>query len=138
MNYLELEWPKFGIRVRAKLLEDKAPHLCKLILDKLPFESIHWHAVISGELLGFMCPVVCTKMENPVDRARGDVYLYANAQWIIIPYGATTEPNKVNKFGEIEKDDLEKLKIVGEKIWQTFVEGSKDAIKTVVTKGRSN
>lgn len=131
-RYILIQWKDLGIRVRAKLLDDKAPNLCREFWNILPLESIPWHAVISGENLGFLCPIVWTKMENPVDRAVGDVYLYANGQLIAIPYGKTTEPCKVNKFAEIVKEDLDKLNSAGKAISESFFHGNKKIFKVKV------
>lgn len=48
INYIQLEWPSLNIKVRAKLMRDKAPHFCQELEKLLPFESIHGHTVISG------------------------------------------------------------------------------------------
>ena len=129
-----IEWPQFNTSVRARLLIEKAPEFCSLFLSKLPFKSFQWHAVISGENMGFPFPAVVTKMENPADRDVGDLYFYANGQLVAIPYGETTEPCRVNKFGEIEKDDFEKLNDVGEKILQSFLTGFGEAIDIIIRK----
>ena len=48
VTHIQLEWKALGVKVRAKLMRDKAPHLCAELEKLLPFESIHGHTVISG------------------------------------------------------------------------------------------
>ena len=129
---IEMEWPTLGEKIRARLLEDKAPELCQAVWDSLPFESIQWHAVISGQGIGIPCRVVWTQMENPVDRQAGDIYYYGNGQLIIVTYGQTTEPCKVNKFAEVLPQDRETAGQVGEAIWESFKTNTLDVIPVTV------
>jgi len=129
---VEMEWPTLGKKIGVRLLEDKATELCQAVWESLPVESIQWHAVISGQGIGIPCRVVWTNMENPVGRQAGDVYFYGNGQLIIVTYGETTEPCKVNKFAEVLPQDRETSRQVGEAIWESLESNTLDVIPVKV------
>lgn len=115
-RWVRIKWPSLEVSARMKLLEDRAPELCKAFVQCLPLRGISWHAVISGENVGFPVPLVWTRVDNPSPRVRGGVFLYANGQLVVIPYGKTTEPGLVNVFGEIADPDLERLAQAGRSV----------------------
>ena len=119
-NEIEIEWPDLSLKVTATLLNDRAPKLCKVFLEDLPQSSYMGHVVVSGQSMKFHFPVVCENTENLVKTKNpGDIYFYNNGQIVVIPYGLTTGSYKVNKFAEIMKEDIPKLKIAGEYAWHS-------------------
>lgn len=118
-----LRCPQNDIDVKIKLLDEQAPKLCKEIKSMLPLTTLAWHAVISGDNAGFFLPIVWTGFDNPQERNRGDVFLYANGQLVVICYDENTEPGRVNKFGEIHEDSLENMQKLGIAILQGIMSG---------------
>lgn len=118
-----VHWAELDVKARIKLYWDEAPNLCRAIVDSLPLRSISWHSVISGENIGFPLPVVWTKADNPRVRTYGEVYLYANGQLGIIPYGKTTEPGDVNVWGSVEPDDMAGVERAGRTVAEHFRSG---------------
>ena len=112
-----------GKEIRMKLLDDQNPRLCEEIKKVLPLKSLVWHAVISGDNVGFFIPVVWTGFDNPQERNKGDVFLYANGQLFIVCYNENTEPGRVNKFGEIYEESLQDMQELGEIIRQGIMYG---------------
>lgn len=118
-----IEWKEFGCQARIELLWDEAPKLCQAVVDSLPLRSISWHSVISGDNIGFALPVICTTFENPRPRTRGDMYIYANGQLGIVPYGDFSEPGDVNTFGRIGEADMEDVAKAGTTLAEYFRKG---------------
>jgi len=120
---ITLHWTDLDAKARIVLKWDEAPNLCQAIVDHLPLRSISWHSVISGENIGFPLPVVWTKADNPRERTYGEVYLYANGQLGIIPYGKTTEPGDVNVWGSVDAADMENVERAGRIVADHFRSG---------------
>lgn len=115
---MEIEWPSFKIKVTATLLEDRAPRVCSAVQRCLPFRSIQEHTMVSGQGLYCWAPIRTTAVDNSVPRRQGDVYFFNPGQLLVIIYGKTTEPIKVNKFAEIGEKDFEKVQFVGRRVWE--------------------
>ena len=113
IDLVEFNWQELGITLRARLLRDKAPGLCAAFEAALPFESIQWHTVIAGENMSIPTRIYWMKREYPADRKTGRVFFFANGQRIVIPYGETNEPGKINAFAEFLPEDLPQLRVVG-------------------------
>ncbi|MBN9306936.1 MAG: hypothetical protein BGO82_05460 [Devosia sp. 67-54] len=120
---LLIEWKELGCKAHIQLLWDKAPKLCQAVVDCLPLRSISWHSVISGDNIGFALPVVCTTFENPQPRTRGNMYIYANGQLGIVPYGDFSEPGDVNTFGRIDEKDMADVTKAGQTVAEFFRNG---------------
>ena len=120
---LLIEWKELGLKAHIGLLWDEAPKLCQAVVDSLPLRSISWHSVISGDNIGFPLPVVCTTFENPQPRTRGKMYIYANGQLGIVPYGDFSEPGDVNTFGSINDKDMEDVANAGRTVAEFFRKG---------------
>jgi len=120
VKQIETEWPDLGIKLTATLLDKKAPKLCEMFWDCLPRSSYTGHVVVSGQSMKFFFPIACKIAENLVEEKNpGDIYFYNNGQTVVIPYGSTTGSYRVNKFAEIQKEDIPKLKIAGEYAWHS-------------------
>lgn len=122
-KHLLIEWKEFNCKARIELLWDQAPILCQAVVDTLPLRSISWHSVISGDNIGFALPVVCTTFENPQPRTRGQMYIYANGQLGIVPYGGFSEPGDVNTWGKISDEDMEDVEKAGRAVAELFRKG---------------
>ncbi len=116
-------WEELGCQARLQLLWNEAPKLCQAVVDCLPIRSICWHSVISGDNIGFPLPVICTTFENPRPRTRGSMYIYANGQLGIVPYGEFSEPGDVNTFGKIDEKDMPDVAKAGRAVAEYFRKG---------------
>lgn len=121
MSRLKITSTLYDKPIYCELLNEKVPKLAAKIEAILPLKTIPWHAVISGDNVGFFLPVVETEFENPVERIPGGAHLYANGQIAVICYGATSEPGFVNRFLEVEESSMNDLKELGllvrNKLW---------------------
>lgn len=128
-----LEWKELNIRVRAKLLRDKAPLFCDAFEKLLPFESIQGHTVVSGHNMSVPIKLLWLEREYPAERAPGNLFIYTNGQRMVIPYGATTEPGLVNTFAQIFPEDLPLLESVGEASKSRLMSGITEPQRVTVT-----
>jgi len=132
-----VEWPEFNVKVTATLLEDKAPKLCKQFWESLPYESHSGHVFVAGESggIGGPKPFIITHMENPTTRDPGTFYVYRGLG-VSMPYGHITEPTVVNKFAQINAEDLKKydqaIKKIGKYAWRVTMTGVGKRPKTIV------
>ena len=131
VNHIQLEWPSLGIKVRAKLMWDKAPHFCAELESLLPFESIHGHTVISGHNMSIPMKTLWLEREYDAPRQAGRLFIYTNGQRIVIPYASTTEPGLVNCFADVVEEDLPKLREAGLDCKRRFMTGDTNP-KTVI------
>ncbi len=123
VTHIQLEWPSLGIKVRAKLMQDKAPHFCAELEKLLPFESIHGHTVISGHNMSIPMKLLWLERECDAPRQPGRLFIYTNGQRIVIPYAATTEPGDVNCFADVFEEDLPLLMQAGLDCKHRFMTG---------------
>lgn len=133
INYIQLEWKKLGIKVRAKLLRDEAPHFCAELEKLLPFESIYGHTVISGHNMSIPIKLLWLEREFDAPRKPGRMFIYTNGQRIVIPYDVTTEPGLVNCFADVLEEDLPKLKEAGLNCKFRFMTGDCEPQTIIVT-----
>lgn len=107
--------PQYDISLRARLLSDRNPDLVNKVLAELPFETVLHHVLFSGRAIYMPTRIIDSGEGNMVTRRLGDVYLYQPSAQICITYNdKTPESAPVNKFAEIEADDLPELIRLGE------------------------
>ncbi|MCR5370528.1 MAG: DUF3830 family protein [Clostridium sp.] len=133
IRHIQLEWKALGIKAKAKLLWDRAPHFCAELEKLLPFESIYGHTVISGHNMSIPMKLLWLEREYDAERKPGRLFIYTNGQRIVIPYDSTTEPGLVNCFAEIEEEDLPKLKEAGLECKFRFMTGDCEPRTIVVS-----
>jgi len=133
VKHIQLEWKSLGIKVKAKLLWDKAPHFCAELEKLLPFESIYGHTVISGHNMSIPMKLLWLEREYDAERKPGRLFIYTNGQRIVIPYDTTTEPGLVNCFAEVCEEDLPGLKEAGLECKFRFMTGDCEPRTIVVT-----
>ena len=133
-DYVKFEWQELGIACRAKLLTEEAPGLCAAFLRLLPFESIQWHTVIAGENMSIPTRLYWNKSEYPAQRKAGRLFFFANGQRIVIPYGETNEPGKVNAFAEFVPEDLQALRVIGKEIATRMLTGRVEPLRVQVSR----
>lgn len=124
-----------GGRVRAVLLDDKAPKSCAAVLAMLPYEAEVLHARWAGREVFFPLPLASKPpMENQVNRvSAGDVIyarewegLYENTgfETMGLFYAAEIVRDwrgeaRVNWVARLAADDLPRLEEIGLRIWRT-------------------
>jgi len=133
ISTIQLEWKKLGIKVRANLLIDKAPHFCMELKKLLPFESIQGHTVISGQNMSVPMKLLWLEREYPAECTPGNLFIYTNGQRIVIPYGETNEPGLVNTFAQVFPEDIELLKKAGESSKARLLAGVTEPQRVIIT-----
>ncbi len=124
-----------GGRVRAILLDDRAPKTCAAILAMLPYEADVFHARWAGREIFFPLPLASKPpMENQANRvSAGDIIyarewdgLYENTgfETMGLFYAAEIVRDwrgecRVNHAGRLHGDDLARLEEIGLRIWRT-------------------
>ena len=124
-----------GGRVRAVLLEDRAPKTCAAILSVLPHEADVFHARWAGREVFLPLPLPAKPpMENQVNRVSvGDVIyarewegLYDNTgfETMGLFYAAEIVRDwrgeaRVNWVARLVADDLPLMETIGLRIWRT-------------------
>ena len=58
MRQIQIEWVGIGRTVTANLDEHKNPELCELLWSSLPYNSLQNHALVSGDHLYHLAPMV--------------------------------------------------------------------------------
>jgi len=124
-----------GGRVRATLLDDKAPKSCAAILAMLPYEAQVLHARWAGREVFLPLPLGSKPpMENQVNRVSAGDVIYAR-EWegvyentgfetMGLFYAAEIVRDwrgeaRVNWVARLVADDLPRLEEIGLRIWRT-------------------
>jgi hypothetical protein len=103
-------------RVRAELLDDRAPRICQAFRACLPLESFAVHAKFAGEELIVMVPFVAAD-ENPATSvAPGDIGYYPSRQTLCLFYGQIMPFASVTVFARVLPDDLPSARAAGEAV----------------------
>ena len=120
MRSIEIEWPGLEVKVEAQLLDDKAPGTCNAIWNRLPFQSVQDHALSAGQIILCSSPIVVPFRENPRPFELGNVWYAADSTDIAIVYGDVTEPATVPTFATVRQQDVNRLKIAGQRTWENL------------------
>jgi hypothetical protein len=103
-------------RVRAELLDDRAPRICGAFRACLPLDSFAVHAKFAGEELIVMVPFVAAD-ENPATSvAPGDIGYYPSRQTLCLFYGQIMPFASVTVFARVLPDDLPSARAAGEAV----------------------
>ena len=113
--------PGTQLSFRATLCTTENPSVVALVRDQLPLTSVLGHVVVSGETFWFPARILALGKGNMDQRQPGNVYYYSAGQSVCFCYGRITESAKVNKFGQVLEEDLDKLRAIGELIYQQTV-----------------
>lgn len=100
------------------LLEKEAPNTINALEAVGPFESRVGYAKLANREFFFQTPAFCDEVENPTYSKPGHVIFYPPRQSICVFYDTMTPLGYVNQFGLIEEDDLKKLAIEADTIWE--------------------
>lgn len=100
------------ITIRAQLLEEAAPRLCRKVVEHLPTRSFAVHAKFAGEELITMVPFYAEPENEILDVKRGDIGYYPGRQTFCIFYGKVVPFGKVSVFASVT-ESLEALQTLG-------------------------
>jgi len=138
MRQIEIEWVGIERKVTVDLIEDKNPELCELLWSSLPYNSIQNHALVSGDHLYHLAPMVKLVYAQPKtreDRTKspyGTVFL-SHLQHLAVKYGDLTEYLSAASVGNVIPSDIPTLQKAGAEIWDS-VYRSKKVIEVRVTR----
>ena len=122
---IELVWPRWKEKIRAALLTDLNPELCRQFMGSLPLESIQSHAVVAGQQIYFPCrfiPATTQLNYEMMDQQPvGRINLEVDFQYLAIQYGPSTEPVRALPIAQVDEADLDRLKQIGEKSWYNLL-----------------
>lgn len=105
--------------------EERNKELCDEIWDRLPFDSVQEHGMVSGELIYSWIPLVSEAeveyrlmyTESPVGCV---TYSQGTGNKIIVKYGPCSEDLSAPVLGYIQKGCLEKLAEAGKAVWFNY------------------
>ncbi|RNB78375.1 hypothetical protein [Brevibacillus panacihumi] len=121
---IEICWPDFDCTVRATLLSEMNPELCEEFKKTLPFSSIQSHAVVAGKQMYLPYRLVSevAYQEEPMDQQPvGRVNIELDFQYLAMNYGPMTEPVPAVPLAQIVDEDLDKIQVIGEKVWHNLL-----------------
>lgn len=121
---MTMAWPSLDAQIKVRLLDDKAPTLCNLIWDALPWESIQSHALITGYMIFATSPIATLVRENVhlfSELGPGACFYGAGSQNIVVAYGPLTEPEGTVVWGQVPEEDWTTLCRVGQRAWQNLL-----------------
>lgn len=122
MREIEIEWHPLGITVTAQLIDHPNRILSDLLWERLPYNALQNHALVSGEHLYHLVPIpelLYTAAEFKEDRtqsADGTLFL-SQLQHLAIKYGVLSEYIPAAPIGYVCEADLPLLKEVGRACW---------------------
>lgn len=118
---IRMVWPTLDARVTVDLQWEKAPQLCGLLAEQLPFASTQEHALITGGMLFATTRVSTLVRENVTaftQMAVGACYFACGSQNVGLVYGPVTEPEAHSVWGVVPASDHAVLERVGHAIWR--------------------
>lgn len=136
MREVEIEWQPIGITVTAQLIESPNRNLSDLLWDRLPYNALQNHALVSGDHLYHLVPIpelLYTAAEYKEDRTKspdGTLFL-SQLQHLAIKYGNLSEYIPAAPIGYVRDADIPLLKEVGRACWQATSQ-SKQVIESRV------
>lgn len=123
MRRVEIEWLPLGIKVLAELSEGPNRHLADLFWDRLPYNSLQNHALVSGHHLYHLVPSVellYTEAGHKEDRTKsadGTLFL-SQLQHLAIKYGPLSEYIPAAPVGHVIPEHMPLLREAGRGCWE--------------------
>lgn len=122
MREIEIEWKPIGITVTAQLIDTPNKNLSDLLWDRLPYNALQNHALVSGDHLYHLVPIpdlLYTQAEFKEDRTKsadGTLFL-SQLQHLAIKYGHLSEYIPAAPIGYVIDADIPLLKEAGRACW---------------------
>ncbi|MFC5475655.1 hypothetical protein [Paraherbaspirillum soli] len=123
MRKIDITWVSLDITVTAVLERDKNPQLADLLWDKLPYNSLQNHALVSGHHLYHLAPfpeLLYTAAAFKEDRTKsvdGTLFL-SQLQHLAIKYGPLSEYIPAAPVGHVIPEHLPLLREAGRACWK--------------------
>src|SRR5262249_14300414 len=102
--------------VRADLLVEQAPRICRAFAGALPLESFAVHAKFAGDELIVMLPFVAAAENEVGSVAPGDIGYYPSRQTLCLVYGDITPFASVHLFARVLPEDLPAARAIGREV----------------------
>jgi hypothetical protein len=102
--------------VRAELLEEEAPRICRAFQDCLPLDSFAVHAKFAGDELIVMVPFVAGAENEVGSVAPGDIGYYPSRQTLCLFYGDVMPFASVTLFARVLSEDLPTARAAGQEV----------------------
>lgn len=84
-RFIEVAFPKRGVRCTARLLDDRAPRTCRAVWDALPLSGDVFHAKYARNEVYGLFPAFAPEepgLENPtITPVPGDLVYFSFAKW---------------------------------------------------------
>jgi hypothetical protein len=106
--------------IRAKWVE-RNEALVRTLKEHMPATALFSHVVVSGQTIGAVTRIRYDGRGVMVPRVFGSVFFYQPSQKINLCYGDITESATVNQFAEVIEEDLDLLRGLGQRVWQSTV-----------------
>lgn len=126
-EYVSIQWKGIDMEVTAELLTEFNPLACAEFKKSLPYKSIQSHAVVAGGQM--YCPyrlLIDEDKCNTEDMSKqpvGRANIELDFQYLSINYGEITEGVPAVALLQVVEEDLYKLPIIGEKVWNNLLFG---------------
>ena len=124
MRKIAVRFPDFDTDMVIEL-EERNKELCDEVWDALPFSYVQEHSLVSGQSMYGWVPVISVaKVPFRVRRDQSPIgfvgFNQSTGNKITMKYGPLTEPLYANCLGYIPEQYHEKLKEIGEAVWNNY------------------
>lgn len=140
-KFITLKFNPINITIKAKLLYDLNPNLCRILVKSLPYRSIQCHALVAGQQLYHYTPIIeavtyrAKTREDKTKQPIGRINM-SSLELLSIKYGLITEYLESVPVAQVVDRDIEKLKEVGFFVWESIYKTKKLIMVTVSLEGQ--
>ena len=124
-EYIRISWDKLDISVRAELLSEFNPIVCKALRETLPSRNIMSHAVVAGSQMYWPYRLVVKpedcNTEDMSKQPEGRINLELDFQYLSMNYGPVTEAVPAIAVAQVVDEDLPKLPVIGQASWNNLL-----------------
>jgi hypothetical protein len=122
--------------IKAQLLDNLNPELAVSLRKQLPLLSIQSHAIVAGQQIYFPTRLILNDPagafteplnEQPLGRINFEPFF----QYVSLNYGPVSEAVPAWPLAQVLDSDLQKLDLLGRRIWDSFLAGANDLVVVV-------
>ena len=129
MRKIRMEIPELSLTAVIRC-EERNSALCDEIWNRLPFDCVQEHGMVSGELIYCWVPLISTAptpyklmyTESPVGCV---TYSQGTGNKIIVKYGPCGEDLYAPVLGYVEAEGLKDLARAGREVWFNYFDDKK-------------